>query len=245
MIAKGKSYDFLENIRGEKRGGATARVTDALRNAIVMHAFEPGAPLDKARLCERLGVSRFPVSEALARLRAEGLVDIQPQRGTTVSLIRLSDVRENMFLRKALEVEAVRSLAPNVDDTLLMRLNSNLEAQKQIAAGDENRQSFHALDLAFHDALLTKLGFPRVKAAAESARLALDRVRLLLASPVRNVQTIIEHERIVQGLERRDSSLAGIAMGAHLDAVMTELMSFARREPGLFTDWPHTEIDAK
>ncbi len=33
MIAKGKSYDFLENIRGEKRGGATARVVEALRNA--------------------------------------------------------------------------------------------------------------------------------------------------------------------------------------------------------------------
>jgi hypothetical protein len=26
-------------------------------------------------------------------------------------------------------------------------------------------------------------------------------------------------------------------MGDHLDAVMKELMSFARREPELFTDW--------
>jgi len=242
MIAKGKSYDFLENIRGEKRGGATTRVTEALRHAIVMHAFEPGAVLDKAKLCERLGVSRFPVSEALARLKAEGLVDIQPQRGTTVSLIRLSDVRENMFLRKALEVEAIRSLAPNVDQAILERIRGNVLAQKQAAANDD-LQEFHALDLSFHDALLTALGFPRVKAAAESARLALDRVRLLLASPVRNAQTIAEHEEIVAGLAQRDSTRAGIAMTEHLDAVMTELMSVARREPELFTDWQKLKTD--
>lgn len=242
MIAKGKSYDFLENIRAEKRGGATARVVDILRNAIVMHAFEPGAPLDKARLCERLGVSRFPVSEALARLKAEGLVDIQPQRGTTVSLIRLSDVRENMFLRKALEVEAVKSLAGTIDDAVLDRLNDNLAAQKQVATGGD-KQDFHGLDLAFHDTLLSALGFPRVKAAAESARLALDRVRLLLSSPLRNVRTIEEHGRIVAALTQRDSMRAALAMADHLDQVMQELMSFARREPELFTDWQDWKTD--
>jgi GntR family transcriptional regulator, rspAB operon transcriptional repressor len=242
MIAKGKSYDFLENIRGEKRGGATARVTEALRHAIVMHAFEPGSILDKSKLCERLGVSRFPVSEALARLKAEGLVDIQPQRGTTVSLIRLTDVRENMFLRKALEVEAVRSLAPNVDAAIVERLKGNLLAQRQAVASDDVG-SFHALDLTFHDALLTALGFPRVKATAESARLALDRVRLLLASPERNAQTIAEHEQIVTALEQRNSARAAVAMAEHLDAVMTELISFARREPELFTDWQQLKTD--
>jgi DNA-binding GntR family transcriptional regulator len=242
MIAKGKSYDFLENIRAEKRGGATARVVEALRNAIVMHAFEPGAILDKAKLCERLGVSRFPVSEALARLQEQGLVDIQPQRGTTVSLIRLTDVRENMFLRKALEVEAVRSLAGTIDDETLTRLKANLASQKQVAAGGD-KQNFHELDLAFHETLLTALGFPRVKAAAESARLALDRVRLLLSSPRRNTETVKEHERIVAALENRDGALAAHAMGDHLDQVMTELTSFARREPKLFTDWQDWRTD--
>jgi DNA-binding GntR family transcriptional regulator len=235
MIAKGKSYDFLENIRAEKRGGATARVVEMLRNAIVTHAFEPGAVLDKAKLCERLGVSRFPVSEALARLQAQGLVEIQPQRGTTVSLIRLTDVRENMFLRKALEVEAVKSLAGTIDDETLKRLNANLASQKQMAASGD-KQNFHELDLAFHETLLTALGFPRVKAAAESARLALDRARLLLSSPRRNTETVKEHERIVVALEKRDGARAALSMSDHLDQVMTELMSFARRDPKLFTD---------
>lgn len=242
MIAKGKSYDFLENIRGEKRGGATARIVEVLRTAIVMHAFEPGASLDKARLCEKLGVSRFPVSEALARLQDQGLVDIQPQRGTTVSLIRISDVRENMFLRKALETEAVRALAGTIDQTIVAELAANLTAQKlAVAAGD--KLDFHRLDLAFHDILLAALGFPRVRAAVESARLALDRVRFLLASPLRRAQTVEEHERIVAALEERDGVEAARAMGDHLDQVMKELMSFARREPELFTDWQDWKTD--
>ena len=34
-----------------------------------------------------------------------------------------------------------------------------------------------------------------------------------------------------------------LAMGDHLDQVMTELLSFARREPKLFTDWQDWKTD--
>ncbi len=111
MGAKGKSYDFLENIRAPKRGGATARVVEALREAIVMHCFRAGRlstrPSSAKGSVFRVSRCRRPWPGS----RREGLVDIQPQRGTIVSLIRFSDARENMFLRRALEVEAVRSLA--------------------------------------------------------------------------------------------------------------------------------------
>src|SRR5262245_16544790 len=137
MEAKAKSYDFLENVRIPSRGGATLRVVDALREAIVSLELEPGTMLDKAALCERLGVSRFPISEALSRLQSEGLVEIQPQKGTIVSLIRLSDARENMFVRRSLETEAVRQLAGSISDDTLTALRRNLRYQKTaVDAGD-------------------------------------------------------------------------------------------------------------
>ena len=92
-------------------GGATDRIVETLREAIVTLELPPGIVLDKATLTTRFGVSRFPVAEALNRLKAEGLVDIRPQSGSTVSLIRLADVRENMFLRRALEAETAALLA--------------------------------------------------------------------------------------------------------------------------------------
>ena len=82
-------YKFLVSATAPQRGNVTQSVTDQLRTAIVTLELKPGETLDKGAICERLGVSRFPVSEALARLQAEGLVEIMPQRGSLVSRVRI------------------------------------------------------------------------------------------------------------------------------------------------------------
>ena len=110
-VAVKASYAFLEPLGLTGRGGTTERVLAVLREAIIGFELAPGEDIDKSALCERLGVSRFPVSEALARLQGEGLVEILPQRGTRVSRIRLAEVRQSMFIRRALESQAVRTLA--------------------------------------------------------------------------------------------------------------------------------------
>ena len=81
MVTKAKTYGFLGRPEAAPRASASARVTDVLREAIVSMELKPGEPVDKLAMCERLGLSRFPVSEALSRLQQEGLVEIEPQRG--------------------------------------------------------------------------------------------------------------------------------------------------------------------
>src|SRR5690606_32943449 len=98
MRSEASPYDFLARPLTLTRGSVTQDVTHALRQAIVTLALPPGAAIDKGAICERLSVSRFPVSEALARLAAEGLVDIAPQRGSMVSLVKIADVREYMLI---------------------------------------------------------------------------------------------------------------------------------------------------
>ena len=240
MGAKAKTYDFLESVKAAQRGGATARVVEALREAIASLELPPGAFLDKTALCKRLGVSRFPVSEALSRLQAEGLVQIQPQRGSVVALIRLADAREYMFLRRSLEVEAMRMLAPIATPELCAALRRNLADQaKALAVYD--RAAFHALDLDFHDMLLDAIGFHKVKQTVDFARIGLDRIRRILTSPDIGAATRNEHERIVVALENANGEEAANAMRAHLDAVMVRLMNLAEKQPQLFTDWPETQ----
>lgn len=235
MNSKAESYNFLRDVSGQARGGATARVVTVLREAIVSLELPPGTQLDKNALCARLGVSRFPVSEALSRLQAEGLVEIRPQSGTIVSLIRLGDVRENLFLRRALEAEAVRSLAADMPPDVLAALQRNIRYQKAAAnAGDPT--GFHKLDLEFHEIIFKALGFDRVKATVESARLGLDRIRRLLASKRRHKLTYNEHEKIVAALTAGDGDAAAAAMIVHLDAVMDELLSLAVKRPEIFAD---------
>lgn len=213
--------------------GATDRIVEALREAIVTLELKPGALLDKQQLTSRYGVSRFPVAEALNRLKLEGLVDIRPQSGSSVSLIRLADVRENMFLRRALEAETVAALAAAPGEHLLDELRRNLRYQKAASEADD-RLGFHTLDLAFHDIMISASGYRRVRATVESARLALDRVRRLIGSPRRQAITYAEHQAIVDAIAAGNPDAARAAMAAHLDAVMVEIEAFAEDDPTVF-----------
>lgn len=223
-------YGFLPVLDRESRGGTVPRIQDLVRDAIVRLSLPPGAFIDKAALCAQLGVSRFPVSEALGRLADEGFVEVLPQRGTRVALIRLDDARQCMFIRRALETEAVRSVAPQADAALLAALRANLHGQEAAIAADD-RAEFHALDLSFHDLILGALGYDRVRAVVEAARGSLDRTRQFLCTLDRQASTYAEHQRIVETLAERDPARAAGAMADHLEAVMAELMAFASAHP--------------
>lgn len=228
-------YGFLSRLQLPSRGGTTEHVQAILRDAIVSSELPPGAAINKHVICERLGVSRFPVSEALGRLQGEGLVEILPQRGTRVTRIRLADVRESMFIRSSLEAGSVRELAPKATPALVAELDRNLRYQK--AAEDANdRRGFHALDLEFHEILISALNYPRAKVMIESARASLDRVRRILQSPRRHALTLSEHLRIYEAIKAGDGEEAGRAMMAHLGGVIAELTEFAAANPDIFDD---------
>ena len=230
VVTRKSPYAFLPSLDRQGRGGTVQRVQDVVRDAIVRLELPPGTAIDKAALCAQLGVSRFPVSEALGRLAAEGFVEVLPQRGTRVARIDLGDCRQAMFIRRALEAETMRALAPRGDANLLAALEGNLRAQ-EAALDNGHGGRFHELDLELHELLLDCLGFERVKHAVEAARASLDRMRLFLCTPQRKLSTFREHQAIVGALKRRDADAAVRAMEGHLDAVMAELIDFAGRNP--------------
>ena len=228
-------YHFLARPTALSRGSVTLDVTTALRQAIVTLALAPGQSIDKSAICEQLGVSRFPVSEALARLQAEGLVDIAPQRGSTVSLVRLADVREYMLIRKGIESEALRVLIGRHDPAIVAALHANMAAQREAASRDDS-EAFHAIDLQFHDIIFRPMHFTKIKGIIDSARANLDRARRLIITPRRLALTIAEHQAIFDGILEQNQEQATRAIRAHIDAVMVELFAFARETPGLFAD---------
>jgi GntR family transcriptional regulator, rspAB operon transcriptional repressor len=226
-------YDALHKIRSGERGSLTDAVEEALREAIVTLAFEPGMMIDKLAVCERMGVSRFPVSSALARLEHAGLVEVLPQRGTRVKPIALEDLNQHWFIRSALEVETARGVALMKDAATLEALSLNLDQQRATLKAGQ-RLAFHSLDLAFHEILLDAIALPRVKEIVAVSRSALDRARQLLASPERLVHTLAEHERIFNAISGGKADIAAKAMHDHLDQVVAELHRSAADRPDLF-----------
>jgi DNA-binding GntR family transcriptional regulator len=226
-------YAFLSPLQRGKRGGAVQNIQDVIREAIVRLDLAPGVFIDKKALCDQLGTSRFPVSEALGRLADEGFVEVLPQRGTRVTRIDLADCGEAMFIRRALESDSVRHIAPRVDAALLAALDRNMKAQHAAMARDD-RIAFHECDMALHDLLLDTLGFERVKTAVSAARAKLDRLRLFMCTPQRQASTFAEHRDIVDTVVARDGEGAGRAMEHHLNRVMEELTDFAANNPDAF-----------
>ena len=235
MKMEASPYHFLVAPATPTRGNVTVYVTDALRHAIVTLDLSPGEVIDKGAICERLGVSRFPVSEALARLQAEGLVDILPQRGSTVSLVRIADVLEYMLIRKALEAEAVRVVTGNPSPELADTLQRNMSYQRAAAEIDD-QYGFHERDIEFHDIIFGDMRFTKVKGVIENTRANLDRARRLILTPRRLEVTIAEHQAILDGILAGDAQRAAGAMRAHIDSVMAELIAFAAERTELFAD---------
>src|SRR5205814_445701 len=99
-----------------------------LRDAILQGHLAPGQRLQLHRVCERLAVSRMPVKEAIGRLVSDGLVEVQPRRGTYVARLDAREVAETFDVRGALEALGGELAAARVTDDDLARLRAQIAA---------------------------------------------------------------------------------------------------------------------
>jgi DNA-binding GntR family transcriptional regulator len=215
-------------------GSLGQRVYQALRVAILSLAYKPGEILRKPDICEALGVSRSPVADAVARLQAEGLVDVVPQAGTFVARFSMQEIREGAFLREAIEVAAIERVAGRITHDQVQLLRRNLTVQAALVA-DGDIPGFYAMDAAMHELLLSFTGFPKLAQVAETAWLHVNRARqLILPVPGRVEATLAEHQTILAALEARDPAAARAAVQGHLRQLLRFLEPLERDRPELF-----------
>jgi DNA-binding GntR family transcriptional regulator len=205
-----------------------------LKQAILTGALEPGSLIEKAELCEKFCVSRYPVSAAVSRLAYDQLVVVAPQHGSFVSRISLHDVRERLFIRSALEGEIAAEAARRMTGADRQALAANLkEAEAAVVADD--RASFYAADVAFHQILTSGLAMARAGEVLDGLRVHLERVRRILMSPPGRIREVLaEHRAVVEAIEAADASAARDAMRRHLGVTGEQLEMFAEQRPGIF-----------
>ena len=215
-------------------GSLAQRVYASLRGAIMRMDFAPGEILRKGEICGALGVSRSPVGEAMARLAAEGLVDVQPQAGSFVARFSMDEIREGAFLREALELAAVEAVAPGITPAQVAGLEAIIARQEAaVARGDQ--AAFMAEDAALHEAILTLTGHRHLAALSRTAWVHVDRARqLVLPRPGRMAETLAEHRAIVAALAAHDAGAARAATQAHLGQLLTIIAPLVEDRPDLF-----------
>lgn len=215
-------------------GSLAQRVYQSLRDAILSLAIPPGAVLRKSVICEELGVSRSPVSEAIARLSSEGLVDVIPQSGTRVSRFSIDEIREGAFMREALELAAVAKVAAERTPEQLAQLTRNLRLM-ELLAEDNDQAGFYKEDEAFHALLMEFTGFPGLAAAVATISLKLKRPRiLLLPSPGRFAEVVAEHRDVLEAIREGDAEKAQASLRFHLSQLVRRFDSLEKQHPEFF-----------
>jgi DNA-binding GntR family transcriptional regulator len=215
---------------------AAPQVFDHLRDAIINLELVPGTVLSRQELQLQFGLSSTPIRDALMRLAEESLVEIFPQHATRVSPIDLTLTRQAHFLRRAIETEAVQTLAQQQSPALIGRLRAVLRLQTALAeAGDLSR--FNDADQAFHREMYDAAGAPDLWKLVRRQSGHIDRLRrLYLPIAGRPMQIVSDHTAIVDAIESGDPEHARAALRRHLSRSLADSDTIRAKYPDWFRD---------
>ncbi len=189
-----------------------------LREAILgMDIYAPGAnlKLDERQLADRLGISRTPIREALARLAQEGLVEIIPRRGVFVTRKTREEILEMVVVWAALEGMAARLVVRNATDEELATLRSFALRH----SSDPERAEFKEYsddNIRFHQSILEMSGCELLRKTADDLFVHIQAVRRrAMGESDRARRSVADHMEIIEALESRDADLASRSVRKH------------------------------
>ena len=190
---------------------------DRIREQILAGGFRQGEHLVEAKIAEQLNISRGPVREAFKLLRAEGLLNEEPRRGTFVVSLSADDVREIYGLRAALEGRAARLIARAHDPATIEQLRTLADAiDAAVATGDAAAVS--RADLAFHEGLCALCGNSRILEVFDRY---VPTLRALLRLDERVLRSLDEvsnqHRPFVEAIEAGEEETAARLLAEHAE----------------------------
>jgi DNA-binding GntR family transcriptional regulator len=209
----------------------SGQIATRIRQKILGGDYAPGAALLQDSIAAEYGVSKIPVREALVRLRAEGLIDIEAHRGFRVRPLSTEEVDEVFRLRLTLEPAAVgigAKLARPADHAAARAALSALDAALVAGAlGD-----IGSLNSAFHLALIV----PRAQQVSMEILTRLHtlsqryvRMHLLPAGRVRRAMR--EHDTLFKTWSKGDARAARRLTQSHIEETRDELAAVLAVKP--------------
>jgi GntR family transcriptional regulator, transcriptional repressor for pyruvate dehydrogenase complex len=223
-----------------KSPGMPGRVYSDILTRIIDGEYREGDRLPSEHtLAERFETSRPTVREALAQLRADGIIATRQGSGTTVQrrpdpdlrrfapLETLSDIRRCYEFRVMTEVGGASLAALKADDADLVAIGHAWESLQQVI---ESEGIGARDDFAFHLAVarasknqffITALSFIR-----EQIEFSMDLSRKLSRAKSIERQRLVqqEHLAVLEAIRRRDPHGAERAMRDHLESAMGRMV---------------------
>lgn len=208
-------------------------VVEHLQRLIIEGVLTPGMKLNEREVCERLGISRTPLREAMKVLASEGLIDIVPNRGAFVSKMNDTEIWEAFEMMSGLEALSGELAAERISPAEIADIKI-LHQAMLVCRAQNDLPGYYSRNQTIHN---------KINEAARNSMLRqiyLSVNRRLLALRFKSNfkeekwdRAIHEHDEMIQALEARDGKrLAGI-LRQHLldkrDSVMADLRDASAR----------------
>jgi DNA-binding GntR family transcriptional regulator len=202
-----------------------------LHARVLSGEYPSGYRLPQDTIAAEFGVSRTPVREALRKLQALGIVDLQPNRGSFVRGPSAREIRDAYLVRAELEGLAAELAARWINDDLLDRLRRaerlferSVRAfvgsrRRAVGAKDaQNDQWIHAND-SFHEVVHEAAGNEYLTSLIVTLHRRVPRSltwRALSSDSRLLKENVTQHTQIREAIERHDPEAARALMTAHV-----------------------------
>ncbi|MFC6645326.1 GntR family transcriptional regulator [Granulicella cerasi] len=207
-----------------------------IRDRILKGEIELGEVISRRGLAADLGMSFIPVSEAMQRLEAEGMLESLPRVGTRVRIPTPNDVRDCYIIREALEVQSARLFcerASAMEREELSAMARRLDSMAKASA--ENQFEFQTLHVRFHMRIAECTGCVPLYEL-------LERNQVLIFNWLFDVAADSSmpgawHGDLIDIINGGDPDKAALAMGVHIRTGMSEIQSSIAERFGNNLSW--------
>lgn len=204
--------------------------TRVIRDNIIRLELEPGCAISDRELAVAMGLSRTPVREALLELSKVKIVEIYPQRGSSVAYIDYHLVEEAQFVRSVLEKAVVALACERASEEDKKYLSENMDLQEFYLQHDA-KEKLLELDNAFHRLLFAAAGKLQAYEMMQGFTVHFDRVRSMAVSSVKEQSWMQDHRRILEAVRKNDPENAQKYMELHLNRYQVDEEMIRRTYP--------------
>jgi DNA-binding GntR family transcriptional regulator len=198
------------------RTGLHEQVAARLRTMLVEGLIQPGAKLNERELCEKLGVSRTPLREAIKLLAAEGLVDLLPNRGAVAVKLTEADVVNTFEVLAMLESMSGELAAQRVTDEEIAEIQA-MHYEMMASFTRRDLSGYYRLNAKIHSAINNAARNPVLISTYRAINARVQSLRFRTNQNETKWQRAMkEHERMLEALIAHDPVALRTVLLEHL-----------------------------
>ena len=196
-----------------------------LRDRIVTLRLPPDTALREDELMAELGIGRTPLREAVKRLALEGLVAVQPRRGTYVTGVDAAEIVHITELRAELEAYAAALAARRMDAATRLEAEDLLEQVERLGREDDH-EALMQVDRRIHAFVWAASGNPYLVDTLERCFSLSLRIWYVVLDRVPGLgHAVHDQTELLRALADRDAQRAQALMRDHVLAFQREILA--------------------